>query len=1229
MEGSWADVAKVLSRPVRREDRQSVNARMEAYLTLNELVEEPDTTARMDAISAVLPLLVRAIQMDLHESTDAVPMCLRAVSYFMYHEHIASLFSLEMVQSTVDTIIHVLHNTTDQTVYLLCLWSLSKQNFDEPTHQLVPRLVEVFCLACINDLQSRKTLIKHPKAVLSRSMLKKWCHVVAKGLGSSDKHTRDASRKIFQEMATSIPPTPTSAEPTDDIVAYCMEQHALPAMHGHMAANRPLEAIHVWGFVVVLLRTKLSDDDDLLNSTFKVPEVTLRHQDSRVRVVSLQHWRSVVNIFRRQRHPPSSTVATTSTVYASLWLFRNAIVDIVMRPLVVCFRDESLATVLSAAGDTWHALVAVAIADFNAFCAAVTPLTMDTCKVVMRTSWKLWWEDMVTQVLVVLLDRIDRSDEAICVVLRDRTCDIVRRMWQVDDDESETCDNVHSSPASVVGKSLESLSVTNNSTPWPPAMMSSAPPPVERLPVHEPKSIAMLVMFQSALHCIATLLSRVSSRPKSSSGAVALCLWHGLVSRLQMALMVNARSGGEDAEIRKLHRRLMTKCFAFMLGCTQFQAKSAASLRDPPDTVPSAYDVAFPQRLKLLAHAFDKMDLQCIHDVLLASGGQLQPSLAQKVDFVMETVRETHIEEQQRWAAGDVTLFGSWLRQRVLQDDVSDVFGMASYTIVLDLVVEISSGRPQHSDTIGDQDNGMLTSVVLVLGKMATLDAISPSLQQTLTDLCHVLRSMAIKSTDADSSFESRFRAQWTALTGNPLSDDGNGVTGAVVDKAESNVSLPPSPCLMVGRPGSTDQRTPKRPPLDDDQVLVCPRPSPSGPIRPDLVECKEPFSLIKHHFPQSFRQLSGFFNIHTIGDLCAKSEADVASMSLNDPVNTVHKALDEFVGRRARLNTLANKSPMKRKLPLTYSPHPLTPSTSPYRSPKRTKMKNAMRSLTDEVMGSGGDEGGSRAKVADVVKFTVTRPDGSVRVLRPGEDSQPSLVALSASHDVVYAPRGGGATDESPLVDPVHPPPTNMDAKLTSLATKVVSHLERCDVYVEKIMAHMQGAPHRPSDGGCWTIDERTKIVVLIANIDIRLYNSIAPQGQHIFVTLSTARDFGATLLYFACVKPVVAVATTGIPLSLVVLSVRWTVLSTVAFQEINSFQSSAPSIWPAVGGVGSIYLSVCVCRELAKKVCTTTRYVCCDHLDIYRYVYGLPIPMACQVPSHMMGVFGAGLIV
>ncbi|KAF0775720.1 hypothetical protein AaE_000579 [Aphanomyces astaci] len=155
-----------------------------------------------------------------------------------------------------------------------------------------------------------------------------------------------------------------------------------------------------------------------------------------------------------------------------------------------------------------------------------------------------------------------------------------------------------------------------------------------------------------------------------------------------------------------------------------------------------------------------------------------------------------------------------------------------------------------------------------------------------------------------------------------------------------------------------------------------------------------------------------------------------------------------------------------------------------------------------------------------------------------------------------------------------------------------------------------------------CWA-------VVLIANIDIRLYNSIAPQGQHIFVTLSTARDFGATLLYFACVKPVVAVATTGIPLSLVVLSVRWTVLSTVAFQEINSFQSSAPSIWPAVGGVGSIYLSVCVCRELAKKVCTTTRYVCCDHLDIYRYVYGLPIPMACQVPSHMMGVFGAGLIV
>ncbi|ETV92642.1 hypothetical protein H310_13088 [Aphanomyces invadans] len=161
-----------------------------------------------------------------------------------------------------------------------------------------------------------------------------------------------------------------------------------------------------------------------------------------------------------------------------------------------------------------------------------------------------------------------------------------------------------------------------------------------------------------------------------------------------------------------------------------------------------------------------------------------------------------------------------------------------------------------------------------------------------------------------------------------------------------------------------------------------------------------------------------------------------------------------------------------------------------------------------------------------------------------------------------------------------------------------------------------------------CWTI-------VLVANIDIHLYNSISRQGEHIFVTLSTARDFGAMVLYFAFVKPFVAVVTTGAPLYALVMSIRWTVAL-----AITSFTSSSATVaqfapstcWPflyVVIQVGCVYLTMCLCQALAKGTCHATRYICCDHLAIYGYVYGMPIPMACRTPSHMMGVFGAGRIV
>ncbi|RHY35396.1 hypothetical protein DYB32_000167 [Aphanomyces invadans] len=853
-----------------------------------------------------------------------------------------------------------------------------------------------------------------------------------------------------------------------------------------MVSDRPLEAIHVWGFVVVLLRAKLAHDDDLLNATFKVPEVTLRHPDSRVRIASLQHWRSVVGIFRTSPQAPSSTPNGLAADTVALWLLRNAIVDVVMRPLVVCFRDEALATVLSAACDTWHNLIAVAVADFNAYCRAVAPLTMETCKIVMRNSWKLWWEDMVTQVLVVLARRIHQTGDAIYVVLRDRTHGLVRRMWHVDQhdaDASETCNDNERDDASAMGKSIESLSLTNS--PLPRAMVTA----VETL-VYQEQSIAMLVMFQSTVHCISTLRS---IDPSDANRSVVLALWHGMVRRLETALMVHGPIVGEAAEVRKLFRRLLTKCCAFMFGCTQFQAKSAASLRDPETAALVGADVALRHRMDLLELVVEKLDVRCFQYVLTESSGQLQQALEHKAAAVLEELRRAaHADEANggptKVEQGDDAL--QWLRNEFVSDGrVTSVLELVGYTMILDLLMSMPRGRqPSHASTgciVAVNMPALAMAMATIFDKFCAFEIVPPASRHVFTTASHVLQSMAQalerhpymddtlgRLAPSIPSFASEFRSKWTAYTRRCDRKVDAPIKADTADSMSSMGSLP-SPCLLQKRASLASDGHRKRhvSSVGDHEGRLASTTPPVEPrrsdaIRPDLVECKEPFALIKHHFPPSFRQLAGFFNIHTIGDLCAKTEADVAAMSLHDPVNTVHKALDEFVGRRERLNTLANKSPMKRKLPVApFGAAAPQGVDRPSRSPKR-RLKSAMRSLAEDVMLSDDGQTAS-AKIADVVKFSVLGPDGSVRVIRPGEDSQ--SMELDATK--------GSPPERSPDV----PQPCDVmgsDSKLIALAAKVVSHLERCDAYVEKIKAQIllgRRTSHQPT--ACWTIDARTTI--------------------------------------------------------------------------------------------------------------------------------------------------------
>ncbi|KAF0684638.1 Aste57867_23395 [Aphanomyces stellatus] len=989
---AWTAVSKALNErgPAESSKESDLDFRMEAYLKLNELVEEPDTAPRLRALSSVLPNILCAFQADLRNSdSPLMPVCLRAVSYFIYHEHIARMFPQDAVQSTIDSIIDILNTTNDQTIYLLCLWSLTKQNFDEDLHKLVPRLIEVFCQACINDFHSRKIqlhalygmhtiLAKHPKRMLARDMLKKWCHVVSRGLASSDKQTRDASRKIFQEMCKFPIDDP-------DIVTTCIEMYALPAMTNHMQLNRPIEAIHIWGFVIVFLRDKLSKDDKLLNSVCTVPEVMMDHADSRVRLLTIQHWRSVVGIYRRD-------AAEDVSDPQNFWLFRQSRVGYVMRPLLKCFQSEPFEIVLSACRVTWHYIISAAVKDFNAFCQA-SVLTVKFCKSLVPR-WKQWWEIIVTQCTLALLGRIEMSEvgengfPGVHPNLIESTLRLVARIWIVDDDQSETCKS-YTNGTEIGSSRFDTLSISN--TPLPPSMNM-----IQFEPLFAKKSVAMFVVFQSALNFVATLLEK--NNQFNGCGDIALSVWCGICYRLQSFLRENECE--ENVEIRKMFRRLMTKCYFFMLGCQQPQQYKTGSQNPDPSVL---FESTLHCRIGLIEVVLGKLDRACFQDAVTQSTTQLLPALMQKSESIEKAF----------------AIDADWLRASVFTEECrGHVLGCASYCTFLELLKE------SKSPTSGGLKK-LLLPVGQIFYQLSSVD-IPVDVKGTLVRASQVLQAVDMSIEKNESQFEKLFKDMWD-------------LSGKKTEAESSDASIV-SPWLME----------------KDMRSLV----KKSQAIRPELVDCKELFSSIKHHFPPSFRQLHISYKIKTIGDLSAKSLSEISALPFGDSVSIVNKALDEFVGRRERLNTIANKSPMKRKLPFSSPQQPILPFTSSLQiivaSPNR-KMKSAMRNLSKEVA-AAGDDGAS--KPAENVKFSVERSDGTMRVIRPGEDSQQT--ETEETKDETF----------------------DVESKKVVWVRKMASHIERGAFYWDKVY-----------DGGSLEQDEHTKVISELS----RAYTSMSRVARQV----------------------------------------------------------------------------------------------------------------------------------
>ncbi|KDO22855.1 hypothetical protein SPRG_11992 [Saprolegnia parasitica CBS 223.65] len=912
---AWSEVTTRLA--TRRQGRSSDDAHVSAYLQLNELLEAPDTPARLDAVTAALPSLLATFEHDLAAEADdnITPLVLRTLAYFLYHEHAVAHMPSTTATRLLQHLFRLLANTTDQTTYLLILWTLTKQRLDEATHAIVPRLVEALCQATINTFQSRKvqlyalqglheTLLKHSTPMLACAH--KWCHVVAKCLASSELATRDAARKFLQTLCHRAP----LPEIVRDAVAAAVRLHGEPMVHAHVTHRRMLEAVHVWGILVVLLRETLLSDSALLDSILTVPDATLRDHDATVRLLSYQHWRAVVHLF-----PPK-------------WSFRRPVVLLMLQPLHACFESETYETVLDAAMDTWMYIVSHAVADLGAFCS-------HGAYDAVRTLWIRWYDESVTKVVVGLHQRHRLRQ------VRQATA-FVTALWRLvhddDDDETRKSDLLVSS-ATAPGSSA-SCSVAST-----PALLCVGDRQLRAL-LPTSGTIAPLILFSDVLTCVAQFMGLDTDSRETGER-----IWAGFTRRLLDALATVAAAS--DAKQHKVYCKIAWGVVAFVLGA------------------PNSPSVPWMQRLRLtsivFASANDAMTSMLrtmpvsVQTTLAAIDKRLRDQCATDLDWLLSL-----------HPAGGDRVAVLWLAECFLQlRDLPDA---------LDLALETAS---------------VLTSV-------------APWLAPATTVFPRISRAVSVAN----------IHGMWTVASHDVISVD----SSSAPEASPSPCMLPPVPTPVYRKLDFEDEVgknvLPGAPPTEASATHAI-RPASTSP----LASSKEPIASIFQHFPQSFRQLIAFYNIKTVGDLASMPEAQVRTFPMKDPVATVARALDEFDNRAARVNTLANKSPLRKRKACSTPPRSLTPH--------RRMQLDMLREVVTPVQLRFESP---KAKVAERVTFHLAATDGRLQLARPGEDSQ-------VLHDL-------------PTDVPAQPAACKDDEsdRASVYSSKLLSHLDRCGVYVDKI---------------------------------------------------------------------------------------------------------------------------------------------------------------------------------
>ncbi|KAI9997302.1 hypothetical protein PInf_000742 [Phytophthora infestans] len=538
--------------------------RIDAYLQLEDLLCLEDSEESVLELQRHVPSLLSEIRYDLQHKTlsDVLHAALRCLSYLMHHYSLAAAFSDEHMTFFLGELVHLLFSTQDQSTYKLCLWGLTMQNFPAERHKLLSRTVEGLVQAVVNPFKSRAIevqalkglhllLVKYPEQLgVDGAVLGIYVRPIASRLASSETATRTQARLILEEASKHLPKW---SQETLTMVQHCAEKYMLPVMKLHMENDRQKDAVCLWKLTLVLLKSQFSNDLGKLNKVLYVPEKCMEDEDAAARLMAMQAWSKVVEIFHECHN----------------WLFNKAVVSLLVWPIKLSLEQELLLNVVDAAFESWRRIVSVAVCDFNAYCKA----QQQAGEQQNVPEWKFWFGELVMTPLLTLMKKRMRAKDSASTVELDQFIIFTKQLCELEKPDPVKSKNspsrIEDSSNTTLGGSSVDASTASKGGELKPVEVQSCGSHI----TSELIGVAFLLedIFGAVQHLIKLSDESGGLESKRRVNDLVVAMWKGVCNRIHL-------DSKRDGPASNFELRLVRMCIDFCFGILTSTSTSAEML---------------------------------------------------------------------------------------------------------------------------------------------------------------------------------------------------------------------------------------------------------------------------------------------------------------------------------------------------------------------------------------------------------------------------------------------------------------------------------------------------------------------------------------------------------------------------------------------------------------------------------------------------------------------------